>query len=249
MKKDLLENFKTILLGYVSVIGVVLFLLLIDAQKVNAHLWLNFNQIFQMSITFVGIVIAGMAFTNFRTKELTTSYLTLPASNIEKTISQIILVTFGTIISYTIVFYISHFLFIAIGNAFYTIEIGFFNPFDYENIQYIYRLIIAQSLFIAGASYFKKAPIFKTGAVVFILWMVILGTFSYLVHFTLNNLPEYIGIRANLGLSTSDINYNSPNIIETSKLWSGQIFEFFLTYLLAPIFWTITYFNVKEKEV
>ena len=249
MKKDVLENLKTILLGYVSVIGVVLFFLLIDAQKTNAHLWLGFNQIFQTSIAFVGIVVAGMAFTNFRTKELSSSYLTLPASNIEKTISQIILVTFGTIISYTVVFYISHFLFIAIGKAFYTMEIQYFNPFDYENIRYIKSIIIAQSVFIAGASYFKKAPIFKTSAVVFVLWMILLGIFSYLMINTIENLPNNIGLKVDLGISKSNINYNSHYIIQTTDLWSGQILEIFFTYLLAPIFWTITYFNVKEKEV
>ena len=249
MRKDVLENFKTILLGYVSVIGVVLFFLLIDAQETNAHLWLGFNQMFQMSIAFVGIVVAGMAFTNFRTKELTTSYLTLPASNIEKAISQIILVTFGTIISYTIVFYISHFLFIAIGKAFYTIEIGFFNPFDYENIKNINRLIIAQSIFIAGASYFKKAPVFKTSAVIFILWMIIFGLFAYLFHFTFENLPNNVGVIANFSTSNTHLNIGAKNIIQTKDLWSGQILDIFFTYLLAPIFWTITYFNVKEKEV
>ena len=249
MKKDALENLKTISLGYISVIGVVLFILLIDAPKATTHLWLDFNQAFQTSLAFVAIVVAGNAFTNFRTKELTTSYLTLPASNIEKTISQIILVTFGTIISYTFVFFISHFLFIAIGKAFYTMEIGFFNPFDYDNIQYINKLIVAQSIFIAGASYFKKAPIFKTSGVVFIIWMLILGLFAYLMHFTLENLPANVGLFAEFGFSNSYINGNAQNVIKTADLWSGQILEIFLTYLLVPIFWTITYFNVKEKEV
>ena len=202
-----------------------------------------------MSIAFVGIAIAGMAFSNFRTKENTTSYLTLPASNIEKTISQIILVTFGTIISYTAVFFISQFLFIAIGKAFYTMEIGFFNPFAHENIESINLLIIAQSVFIAGASYFKKQAIFKTGAVVFIFWMVTFGLFGYLMHFTLDNLPVDVGLITEFGVSNTHINANAPNIVNSSELWSGQLLSIFFTYLLAPILWIATYFNVKEKEV
>ncbi len=249
IKKDVLENIKIILLGYFAVIGAVILFLIIDADKINAHLWLNFNQIYQMSLAFVAIVIAGMSFTNFRTKELSISYLTLPASNIEKTVSQIILITFGTIISYTIVFYISHFLFIAIGKAFYTIKIGNFNPFYYENIVYINKIIIAQSIFIAGASYFKKVPVFKTGVVLFGLWILIFGLFAYLMHFTFENLPNNVGVIANSGISNTHLNIGAKNIIETSNLLSGQILEIFLTYFLAPIFWIITYFNVKEKEI
>jgi hypothetical protein len=249
MKKDVLENYKVVLLGYIAVIGIVLFFLLIDAQKVNAHLWTNFNQIYKISMSFVGILFAGMAFTNFRTKESSINYLTLPASNIEKTISQIILFSFGTMITYTIVFFISQFLFIAIGKAFYTIEIGFFNPFAKENIENVNLLIIAQSVFIAGASYFKKQVIFKTVAIIFILWLVIFGVFAYLMSFTLNNLPNNVGLFAEFGFSNSYINGNAQNIIKTKDLWTGRILEIFFTYLFVPILWVATYYNVKEKEV
>jgi len=249
MKKDVLENIKAISIAYISVIGIVLFILLMDAQKINAHLWIDFNQIFQMSMMFVGVSIAGMAFTNFRTKELTTTYLTLPASNLEKTISQILLVTFGTIISYTFVFFISQFLFIAIGKVFYTMEIGFFNPFAKENVENVYFLIIAQSIFILGASYFKKQAIFKTGVVLFILGFVYFGLWGYLISLNLDNLPPNVGVIADFGMSNTHINGHAPNTIYSRELWSGRILEIFFTYLLLPILWIATYFNVKEKEV
>lgn len=249
MKKDILENYKNILLAYFSVIGLVLIFLIIDASKTNAHLWVDFNNMFQLSILFVGVSIAGLSFTNFRTKELTTSYLTLPATNIEKVASQIILASFGVIISYTIVFYISHFLFIGIGEMFYTIEIGTFNPFDASNIKTIKGLIIAQSVFIAGASYFNKLAVFKTGGTVFIIWLVFFIVSSLLLNSTIENIPSNIGLNIDFGISKSNINISAANIIESKDLWAGSILRIFFTYLLAPIFWTITYFNVKEKEV
>ena len=249
MKKEALENIKMVSFGYLITIGLVLFILLIDADKASSHLWLNFNQIFQISIFVVGVIIAGLSFTSFRTKELSISYLTLPASNLEKLVSQLLIVTIGVMISYTLVFFISQFLFIAIGKAFYTIEIGFFNPFDIENLQNIGILIIGQSMFMAGASFFRKNAIIKSGVFIFILWMILFGIFGYLMSTTISNLPNNVGLIADFGISNTHINYNALNIIETKYLLTSQILSVFFNYLLFPILMVITYFNIKEKEV
>ena len=51
---------------------------------------------------------------------------------------------------------------------------------------------------------------------------------------TIENLPNNIGLKVDLGISKSNINYNSHYIIQTADLWSGQILEIFFTYL-SPV--------------
>jgi hypothetical protein len=97
-------------------------------------------------------------------------------------------------------------------------------------------------LFLAGASTFKRVPVFFTGLYIFIfsiVFMIIAGIMAYY-------LSKSFDAPGNGSIMFSSV--NSDNITIDS-LWTGKIFEIFFTYLLAPIFWAITYFNVREKEV
>jgi hypothetical protein len=68
-----------------------------------------------------------------------------------------------------------------------------------------------------------------------------------LVHLLTNQIPQYVG------LQSEDMefvfNTQGPKNISIDDFWSGKIISIFFHYLLAPIFWLITYFNLKEKEV
>jgi|GEM_PF-5411155 len=128
IKKEYIENIKLVLIGYIAVIGFIFAILLLNSIY-DGELWLYFNGIYNSTIVLVGIVFAGISFADFRTKERAISYLTLPATHLEKILSQILLSTFGFVISYTLVFYLSYLMFYVIGKMFFTFPIGGFNPF------------------------------------------------------------------------------------------------------------------------
>jgi hypothetical protein len=246
IKKEYIENIKLVLIGYIAVIGFIFAILLLNSIY-DGELWLYFNGIYNSTIVLVGIVFAGISFADFRTKERAISYLTLPATHLEKILSQILLSTFGFVISYTLVFYLSYLMFYVIGKMFFTFPIGGFNPFTLDTYNAISALIIIQSLYLAGASFFKKIPVFFTSLYIFVFSLILLLVVGVLVHLLTNQIPQYVG------LQSEDMefvfNTQGPKNISKDDFWSGKIISIFFHYLLAPIFWLITYFNLKEKEV
>lgn len=128
----------------------------------------------------------------------------------------------------------------------FSFEIGSFNPFTQQTFTIIKTLLIIQSIFLAGASYFKKIPIFFTSLYVFIFVLVmslVIGLFSY---YFITELGNEIGLKFS---NVFDFSSGHMHEITIDELWSGKILTMFFAYLLAPLFWTITYFNVKEKEI
>jgi len=241
IQKEFFENLKIVGIGFASIIGFVFAILMISGYN-GGFMWHYFNEIFNTTLILGGIAIAGMAFSDFRGKERTITYLTLPASHLEKSFTQLLLTSVGFIISYTAVFYISYLMFLGLGKLLFTFDIGTFNPFNETTYKAIFNLIIIQSLFLAGASIFKRVPVFFTGLYIFIfsiVFMIIAGIMAYY-------LSQSFDAPGNGSIMFSSV--NSDNITIDS-LWTGKIFEIFFMYLLAPIFWAITYFNVREKEV
>lgn len=244
MKKEIFENVKFVAISYGAIIGFILAFLLINTSQNTDAIWLHFNEIFNFTLFVIGIALSGMAFTNFRSKERTISFLTMPASHLEKTLTQLLLTSVGVVISYAIVFFMAHLLYTLIGKMFFSFEIGTFNPFNTDTYKTVYFLVLIQSIFLAGASFFKKIPVFFTGLYIFIIGIVIILIVGLLINYFGGNHFYF-----DSSLSYMHIHRETGEITLINNLWSAQILIFFLKYLLAPIFWTITYFNVKEKEI
>jgi len=241
IKKEFFENLKIVGIGFASIIGLIFVILMISGYN-GGLMWQHFNEIFNTTLLLGGIAIAGMAFADFRGKERTITYLTLPASHVEKSFTQLFLTSVGFVISFTAVFYISYLMFLGLGKMLFTFDIGTFNPFNEATYKIVFNLIVIQSLFLAGASYFKKVPVFFTGLYIFIFGLIFMSIVGVMAYY----LSKSFAIPGNGSIMFSSVNANNITI---DKLWTGKIIDIFLTYLLAPIFWAITYFNVKEKEV
>ena len=246
IQKEFFENLKIVGIGFASIIGFTFAILLLSGFN-GGFLWHYFNEIFNITMMIGGVAIAGMAFSDFRGKERTISYLTLPASHLEKSFTQLFLTSIGFVVSYAITFYIAYLVFLGIGKAFFTFDIATFNPFNETTYKAIFYLVIIQSLFLAGASIFKRVPIFFTGFYMFIFGLVSTIIIAILAYY----LSQHTGNGTNLRGGNFSLMFSSSNSEDFTidKMWTGKAFEIFFLYLLAPIFWTITYFNVREKEV
>jgi len=241
IKKEFFENLKIIGIGLASIIGLIFVILMINGYN-GGLMWQYFNEIFNTTLLLGGIAIAGMAFADFRKKERTITYLNLPASHLEKSFTQLFLTSIGFIISYTAIFYISYLIFLGLGKMLFTFDIGTFNPFNETTYKMVFNLIVIQSLFLAGASFFKKVPVFFTGLSIFILGLIFMSIVGAMAYY----LSKSFTIPGDGNIMFSSVNADNITI---DKLWTGKIIKIFFTYLLAPIFWVITYFNVREKEI
>lgn len=234
IRKDLFDNLKFVLIGYGSIIGLFLFIFFITAYNHNIETT-DLIKFYGIGLFLSGIFISGMAFSDFRSKEKTISYLTLPASLLEKFLSMLLLSTIGFIISFTVIFFIFNGLAIAAGLAFFDLDVGFVNLFTEDTGDVILAYIIAQSLFLVGAATFRKVPLFFT---LFSLFLVGVVTATYFGILTYSLFNEFKGSSSSGNMS---FKFEDDTIM--------KYFKYLMYYATAPVFWVVTYFKLKEKEV
>ncbi len=239
MQKTLYENARSVLIGFITVFGI--FSLVLFMRIINGDNNINNLQTFYYTGFFIsGFFISGMAFTNFRKKEKTMSYLMLPASIIEKFISEWLLTSVIFIILYSAAFYVFNIVLYSLGTI-YKFNVEFVNILAAESFKMFLHFIIIQSVLLAGAATFKKAPLFLTISVVFGFGIIFIVYVTFLILIIKGQLETLVF--NNSGLHSANVNINIQGH------WLEKIPEIMYYYVTAPAFWAYTYFKIKEKEV
>ena len=240
MQKTAYENIKFVLIGLVTVFGIFSIILFLNGLD-EGDAWGKMQAFYVAGFIISGFFISGMAFTNLRTKEKTMSYLSLPASILEKFISELLLTTIGFIVIYTAIFYVFNFAVYLIGSPF-NLDANIIDLFNTDVLMgYIYYVIL-QSIFLAGAATFKKAPLFFTTFSLFIVGVAITIFFVILALITKEHFESFEMTNMNFNGNPHDFEAE----IENHFLIRFPKFMFY--YLTAPIFWLVTYMKLKEKE-
>jgi hypothetical protein len=237
-KRDIYENYKFILGTIFTVLSIfsviILINVIIDPGDKNVS---DVKGIFYASFFISAVFISGMAFSDFRNKEKTMLYLTLPASNFEKFLSNFLLTTIVFYIVFTIAFAIFNLLDIAIIKAITNTKINFFFPLDSSITDFFKVIIPTQSILLAGSATFKKTPLFFTTLYTFIFSLtlsIIILVITY--YFIATNIEYQKGVFIFLDSNDTD------NII------SFKIIRIFIQYFMPVLFWIVTYLKIKEKE-
>lgn len=240
-KRDLFVNLKTIIIIFGVVFGLFLMGYLLSFAKnviFQTGMTLSQNDLmknFHSGFFIIGIIISGIAFSDFRSKLKTQNYLLIPASTTEKFISVWGTTTILYIITYFVVFIVFNLLMMLIG-AIFSVHVDFFNIFSQPDLfKNIGQYLIIQSIFLAGAATFTKVPILKTpliGFAISIIFMILLSILSFLIFHTL-----HFEFGPNFGAAQ---NINTKFLEITGKV---------LLYITPFVFWTITFFKLKEKQI
>lgn len=241
IRRELYENLKTVAIGFGAFLGLAAVIVILNFI-VGGEAWKGFSTYFLPGMFITGLFISGMAFRAFRTKEGTMAYLSLPASILEKFVSELLLTTIGFIAVYTAVFGLFDTLFITAGNMLNGSDVAYFRFFN-SNFPYaVLVYIIIQSVFLAGAATFRKVPLFFTAFRIFLISLAI-TTYVVLLAFLLKDnfadMPQHSNVNINI----------NPMSDDPSDFWPVQAAKFVFYYLTAPVFWAITVFKMKEKEV
>jgi hypothetical protein len=240
MQKELYENLKIVSVGYISFFGIATAVVALNFIG-GGEAWAEFSDFFEFGLFITGLFISGMAFKSFRSKEGTMSYLSIPASVLEKFLSMLLLTTLGLVIFYIAAFSIFDFLFVALGNSLTNQSTEYFRFFSADLPHLFLVYLIVQSIFLAGAATFKKVPLFFTvfWSFVFLLGVGLYSTgLVYLFRDTFESTAHQLDRGVNINLMD----------LKDSGLWISKIPEFTFYYLTAPVFWAVTYFKIKEKE-
>ncbi len=238
MQKTLYENAKSVLTGLITVFGLFSFILFMSALKDGAA-WDKLQTFYFIGLFIAGFFISGSAFSNFRNKEKTMSYLTLPASSSEKFISEWLLTSIIYIIIYSVIFFVFNLLVFLIGDVF-NFKVSFINLFTEETLRMFLHYIIIQSVLLAGAATFKKIPLFFTISSIFIFGLIIT---VYITLLTLSIKGQFEVFRfSGNGIQGNNFNY------DLKDHWLLHVPGIMYYYVTAPVFWIYTYFKLKEKE-
>jgi hypothetical protein len=241
MQKSLYENAKYVLTGLTTVFGIFTVVLFFSALD-DGEAWKNMQNFYVIGFIISGLIVSGMAFTNLRTKEKSMSYLSLPASLLEKLISELLLTTIGFIIMYTIIFYVFNIIVYIIGAPF-NLHANILNIFTSEVFEGYLIYIILQSVLLAGAATFRKAPLFLTLFSLFVAGMALV-IIIVIIALSFKGYIEHTGLE-NINIDKNDFKLIGGN---PENHWLIQIPKYMFYYVTAPLFWVVAYFKLKEKE-
>ncbi len=239
--------------GILVVIGAIIALLL-SFDILNFTLFgevprLGHHESTFSTILFIGgFILTASIFKEIHKRESAQSYIMLPASPLEKTVSRILISTvawaFGTLLWYTAYSYLSAGITeLIIGTHHYLL-----NPFQPDIWWSIAHYFVLQSVFLVGSIYFRKGQLFKTLLSLFVIGVVISIVVAFAVRIIfapyfsgmfVMDKPEMIGSMFNsLPFHFSErftLLENFGNVI----YWA----------IIAPLGWIITYFRFREVQI
>lgn len=239
VKIEVITSYRTLLLGAGAMIGVLLFLSLF---AVRSNFPENFHDIFYpLVLFFAGYIFTSTAFKELHQYPRNYSYLTLPASILEKFLTKLLLTSAGFIVVSLIGYFVFSAMAAVLANVVFHRSFPLFNPFN-ESVWIVVRVyFITQSIFLFGSVYFKSHSLLKVLLSSFLLsiFISLLFSFAFRIVFYGYSMDELI-----FSVDGYEF-YQMEPLGRTIAAISKVIFY----YILAPYFWVLTFLRLKETEV
>jgi len=266
------ENRKKYSLGILAITGIILIWFFFNIMMERYRPMAFGTQVgtYFVGLFIVGCLYASTLFSDLASKPKGINYLSLPASQLEKTLCSLL---YGAILFfavYTVVFYIADIIMVKIANSIAYMhwqknhsQGDTFNPEEVVNIislgnrgigsnnlnmGFIILLIYfaVQSAYILGSVYFSRFSFIKTTISLLVVGLLIIVFIGKILNSFMPDGNFYEGI-------TSYRLYD-VNVVDGEKFirlpeWVNTGTTFLLKYAFAPVFWVATYFRVKEKEI
>ncbi len=240
VRNDLFTNFRSLLIAGGAAIGILLF--------INFFSMLGDQQVLVLPVFYClmlfigGYIITSNVFSDLHHPQKNYVYLTLPASNLEKFISKLLLTTVGYILGAMILYFLFSVIMSLVNLLFFGFTNPLFNPFD--EVVWICNgvYLVTQSIFLLGAAFFRKNALIKT---VFALWVgaTALGIFAALTGRIL--FWEFIdGWHSDMFFHYFGLEEQLSDFFTSF----GETMIFCFRWILAPVLWFITFLRLKEAE-
>ena len=231
---------SSILVIMAALAGVLLLLSFFDAY---GSLSRQFHRNVYLFVFFPGgLLLTSRTFKALHDPVKGYAWLLLPASNLEKTLSRILLTT----LIYIVGSLIAYLLFSLVSEGLNRVVLGrrhfFFNPFDPVILYCALTYISIQAPFLAGAVYFQKHALSKT-----ILFLS--GSFIILGICILSAIWVILGDQVS-GLEVRNIFYSrASNDLTPFGLAAMNAAKVFFWLVVPAVAWTICFFRHKETEL
>jgi len=209
---------------------------------------------FFLALFGVGTFYASQYFRDLGSRSKGINYLLVPASAFEKLLCSILYTAVLFFIVYTVSFYLVDFLMVAIANSLpQTEKTSVVNVFKIvlirfnrdSTINFLLFFFSVQSVFLLGSVYFEKYSFIKTFICGFVACFIL---FCVMYFFNQQLLPNGDYPRGFLTVYRVYVEGGNDHLVQVPR-WIGEAFRFLIMYAVAPFFWIVTYFRLKEKQV
>ncbi len=245
VKRDILSKKLALLVVTGAIFAGVYLSSLINIYSSAPSATLYFS-LFTNILFISGFIITSIQFKELHKKETAQNYLLIPASTFEKFLSRLMLSTIGFAVLVLVGLTLISFTVEGLNSLIFGRHSILFSPFSKEVFLVIAHYFVAQSIFFLGAIYFRKYNFIKTinSIFIFLFALAILGVvFARIVYHDIFN--GFISVDSR----------NVPLYLHSLPIGSDKISVFVQAVktiywiIPAPLFWTISYFRLKETEV
>lgn len=248
IKKELLEK-KRLLCIYAAAVTLILLIQeLFDAFIAWQTQFVlpaaeNYSGSFSLFLFFGGLILTSTIFAqDLFSKTAQHNYLMLPASQLEKFLAKGLLTAVGYPVVLALLFGISSVGIELITRIFFDSPILLFNPFSRATLQLIGHYLAIQSVFLLGATYFRKAHFVKTVLALGLLGIVV-GLFTAAL-MRIAFAPYMEQLRSMQIMVDASAIQDHQTLFGVFK-WIGSL----VYWLIVPLFCYFTaYQRVKEVE-
>lgn len=255
IRKQWFENSRLYIFSILALLGilglVMIFWIVTDGKNYAED---SLYVIFLFGLFIAGSVFASMSFSMLGNKERGTYWLAFPASHLEKLVCMI----FYNVIVFTVVYCACFFLLKSMAVT-YVNSIVAGHPQDYTFRRsswdpdrsflgiihyFLYCFFAVQAFYMLGSVYFPRYSFVITTVVgsalifVFVYYTMEILKGSFYEGFSWNgdHLRKYEG------------DFTSYKRYELSPVFTN-ILTFAVKYMWAPVFWVVTWFRLKEKQI
>lgn len=250
LKRDFLTHYRSILIAFAAIAGFVIFSSAISALRQNGasfHL-----KLYLLLLYPGGFIFTSRAFREVYNIRKSYTYMTLPGSLLEKFTGRLISTSFG----YVLGTFLTYFVVAAISEGLNQILFGYthalLSPFSRVFLIGAAAFLVFQSLFLAGAVFFKKNALIKT-----ILMLTLLATALLIIVIFAARLV-FPGCFEGLHPTNHEFN-NMRDLVEwlgmteDGLLLAGRTIRLVIRILfwavLAPLCWIVSYLKFRKIEV
>lgn len=249
-KKHTIENSKTYALSIAVLFGVIFLVLLFFSMMNRWHISQKEQIIvFVFSMCGFGTIFGSMVFADLGDRSKVIPALMLPASHFEKFLVGLLYSYFIYLIVFVASFCLADFIVVNVGNHELEHEkmINVFSNTGQRPVLAFLFFTLFHAFIFLGSVFFKKLHFVKTTIVFFLCLGLLL---------LINGLALNMFLAAHTRFSV-DMAFSGINIIQDGEnfaLWYLEPSEEFYTYgkavfvFVVLLFWTTTYFKLKEKE-
>jgi hypothetical protein len=224
----------------IAAIAGVLFAILVTDSYVRGYI--HYEPLISSFYIFFflgGFIYTSRIFGELHQPEKSYQYLTLPASTLEKMVSQWLFSAVGfVLVSYILLFIVS-LLGAVTASALFDIQFELLNVQNLIFTQNTGIYFVLQSIFFLGACYFRNYNFIKTLLALFIVGFAINLIVSGLLYVIFG---QSILSESNFWMQLNDL----PLFVETEF---PQLVRAVVGYGIAPFFLVVSYFTLKERQV